>query len=525
MFFRHKAILCGLLLLLFACEKREVTNLGPAPEISSFSPEWVVAGEEVALRGSYFGTDKSALEVLLGERVVEIEGELRDTLLQLRVPLDFSVGEVPISLRREGKTTQATSMLRIVEPARPTLIENKTIKLGTFTSAQLSSLLSEVDVSLPGVEKLRFFLRYDVDFYVVNYNTSYKSSPQRASALVSVPRAAPASALLGVCHGTITKNLDAPSVSLASLGTFEPSAVLGDNSRVLNFLYATLASLGYVSVQPDYLGFGESRDVVHPYYYAESLAGDVVDALQAAYALAIKKDISVDGKLYLTGYSQGGHVAMATQRAIEANPRQGLHLQMNVVGAGAYDLEGMLNYLLSQDTFSQPYYLPYLFHAYKSVNAFDILYSTVFKEPYASLIPTLFNKERTGTEINAMLNSDLRQLLADAFRTKALQAPEYAPLIRALKENSLLNWTPKAKLLLYHGKDDTVVPYSNSELTYQRLSARAGEGVVELHELKGDHSSAVVPYAQAFLLAIRAHRTEETTSRRYSSQRISAARP
>ena len=508
MSFRGRVSLCWLLLGVFACREQEAVNLVPAPEIVDFFPRRAAAAERVSLRGRYFGTDKDALRLRLGAKSVEIEGELLDTLLRFRVPVGMPIAEVPVYLRRGEKETQATERLLIVAAAENTLVEDETIKLGTLTRDQLGDVLSEADVTFPGVAQFRIFLRYDLDFYVVRYNTSYRGLRQRASALVSMPRGAPSAALIGVCHGTIAKDLRAPSVSLSALSSFDPATISSGEGGLQTVLFAMMASLGYVCVQPDYLGFGASLEVVHPYYHAESLARDVVDALQAAYGLAAEESVSVDGTLYLTGYSQGGHVAMATQRALEASPRQGMHLQMSVVGAGAYDLEGMLSYILSQNTFSNPCYLSYVLHAYRAVEPdFSVSYGLVFKEPYAGLIPTLFDKERSYTELNAMLSVDLRELLTDKFRAQGMRAAEYAPLREALVRNSLLSWTPKARLLLCHGREDEVVPYNNTEITYERLLARAGEGIVELRPLEGDHSSAIVPYAKEMLIAVETQRS------------------
>ena len=67
-----------------------------------------------------------------------------------------------------------------------------------------------------------------------------------------------------------------------------------------------------------------------------------------------------------------------------------------------------------------------------------------------------------------------------------------------LNENSLVNqWYPKAGMYMYHGLDDTTVPYSNSETTYQKLIAN-GASTNQLHfiSLEGDHGTAIKPYVE-----------------------------
>ena len=68
---------------------------------------------------------------------------------------------------------------------------------------------------------------------------------------------------------------------------------------------SVFASYGYAVVVPDYLGLGSSPGY-QAYLHARSEATCVVDALRAGKALCASNKVTLNGQLFLTGYSQGG---------------------------------------------------------------------------------------------------------------------------------------------------------------------------------------------------------------------------
>ena len=88
----------------------------------------------------------------------------------------------------------------------------------------------------------------DIEIYKVTYNTQYNTLPIIASGLVVLPKTTQEVGMLSFQHGTITKYDDAPSNFSA-----------GDYNTVA---YAAMASVGFIGVIPDYLGFGSSTSVL-----------------------------------------------------------------------------------------------------------------------------------------------------------------------------------------------------------------------------------------------------------------------
>src|SRR4029077_12423621 len=132
-----------------------------------------------------------------------------------------------------------------------------------------------------------------------------------ASAALIVPTGAGAS-----CTG------ERPIVEYAHGTTTERSFNMADMQNAETLLLAALfATQGYIVVAPNYAGYDTSTLPYHPYLIGDQQSKDMIDALTAARAalpLASLTTVQDSGQLFLIGYSQGGYVAMATQRAMQA---------------------------------------------------------------------------------------------------------------------------------------------------------------------------------------------------------------
>jgi hypothetical protein len=184
---------------------------------------------------------------------------------------------------------------------KPVLIQSTRIL--SRSAGELKTFLSTSGLSLSSE------LTYDVDLYKVTYRTMYKNEEITASGLVILPKTTTTVGMVSFQHGTITAQSEAP--------TNLPL----NNSQLI--LYAALGSAGFIGVVPDFIGFGESSDIFHPYYVEEVTASAVIDNLKAAKELAAKNNVKFNQKLLLAGYSQGGYATMATHKSIEENGLSG----------------------------------------------------------------------------------------------------------------------------------------------------------------------------------------------------------
>jgi pimeloyl-ACP methyl ester carboxylesterase len=345
------------------------------------------------------------------------------------------------------------------------------------TTAQQLKLL----IQFSGIDVDPNALQYDIEIYKVVYNTDYDGGSINASGLIAVPKTNEAVGMLSFHHGTITNRDDAPSNFSAS-----------DYNAVS---YAAMASVGFIGVIPDYLGFGTSSSILHPYYVEDLTASSILDMLKAATELAQQKSVQFNSKLFLAGYSEGGYATMAVHKAIEENPLDDFTLVASFPGAGGYDLKGMQEYIFEQPEYDDPHYIAYMARAYQIHYEKDNLLTDFFKEPYASRIPGLFDGQKGADAINAQLTPIMADLIQADLLSNIDTDADYQYLVDAFNENSLIDWTPQVKMFMYHGLSDTTVPYENSVDTFNKLlSNGASTSVISLTPLEGTHSSAIEPY-------------------------------
>ena len=139
-----------------------------------------------------------------------------------------------------------------------------------------------------------------------------------------------ASAVLMVPTGTAARCTGARPIVLHAHGTaveqrynmadFTDSTNPGYNeSQVIAAMYA---SQGYIVVAPNYAGYDISNLGYHPFLVASQQTKDMLDALTAAKAAlpTLLTPTTASGKIYVSGYSQGGYVALATHKAMVTDP-------------------------------------------------------------------------------------------------------------------------------------------------------------------------------------------------------------
>ncbi len=172
-----------------------------------------------------------------------------------------------------------------------------------------------------------------VDFYDLSFATvgGAGETTESSGALMVPTGAAPA------CSGP------RPIVLYAHGTEFLQTANIADITNPANaegaLIAAAFAAQGYIVVAPNYAGYDISTLGYHPYLNATQQSGEMLDALSAARTVlpkTLSSATSDSGKLFLTGYSQGGHVAMATQRAMLA---AGMTVTAAAPMSGPYALE------------------------------------------------------------------------------------------------------------------------------------------------------------------------------------------
>lgn len=320
--------------------------------------------------------------------------------------------------------------------------------LQTFEKDQILML-----ASFPALKDYKDYVKYGIELYRVSYFTTYQDRKIQASGLLCIPKDLKEEApLLAGLHGTIIKNSQAPT-------NFKN---ISDMSRAELF-----ASMGFITAIPDYIGFGDSEDIFHPYYDYLHSGRAVTDMLLATREFLDELEIPYQNNLFITGYSEGGYTAVATLKYLEGSDID-FNLKATAAGAGGYNIKDMMKYVLEKKRYNAPAYLVYIIYAYNLTNNWNRPLTDFFREPYASQIPAFANGSSTIGEINGQLPENLEELLNPEF-LRGLKEGTEIEFIEAVKQNSVNDWAPRSPIRLYHEKDDEIIPIANSEETYKSM--------------------------------------------------------
>lgn len=321
-------------------------------------------------------------------------------------------------------------------------------------------------------------------------------------------------------HGTTTSR----GYNIADI-TDPNNAAAGE----LGLIAAMFAAQGYIVVAPNYAGYDTSPLTYHPYLNAKQQAGEMIDSLKAARKalpnVPAGVQVSDNGKLFVTGYSEGGHVAMATMKAMQEQkmtvtagaPLSGPYAMamfgdavfggnVNVGGtvfgpllATSYQRSYGNIYSQPSDLYAAPY-SGYVDSLLPSSMGFNELLSSgklpqtaLFEQTpsgiYASLAaispasPTfafafapsnylISTPYRAGYLADAQANPD-GAIANTTFMPAA--APAH-PLRSALKKNDLRGYIPAMPMLMCGGGNDPTVFFKNTDVMAGLLSAAAGSG-------------------------------------------------
>lgn len=397
-------------------------------------------------------------------------------------------------------------------PPRGTLVEAPPPRVDSVSVADLAN---ELGATIEGQALLQLTGQpaCRVDVHHLKYHTVAPGDvPTTASGALFVPAGIEPECqgerpILLYAHGTTTER------------AFNMADIRNEDRIEAILMVASFAAHGYIVVAPNYVGYDGSSDY-HPYLNADQSAKDMIDALTAARSALPTADAPTtraSAQLFVTGYSQGGHAAMATHRALEA---AGMPITASAPMSGPYALAAFGDAVFyGQVNASAPLLLTMLMTGYQQ--AYGNIYATpteAFEAQYASGIESLlpstqprsalfeqgllphdhlfsatppdpaFASYTPATEPAELANVFAlgfgpNHLITNSYRLAYLQdaqanpdggfptttnglpaeAPAH-PLRQAFKTNDLRNWTPKAPVFMCAGSEDPTVFYMNTQL-------------------------------------------------------------
>ncbi len=318
------------------------------------------------------------------------------------------------------------------------------------TKDNITSVIALAAAQDPALVTLIPDVQSGVNCYSIKYRTKFQGKDVVASGLVWIPSVPGDYPILSLQNGTNTLHSAAPSA---------------DPENLIFQLIGYMASAGYVVVMPDYLGFGASKNMLHPYLHKESTVITVIDMFRAVaeFDEDIAKDITISNECFLLGYSQGGWATLALLEELEQRHASEFTVKAAVCGAGPYDLLWFNNYVMGLENYPGTIFLGYLAHAYTTYELYPNPVTEIINETYAVKLPQLYNGTHDGGYISGQLTSSVSGFFTPGYLAGYATAPEYAGVRQALKDNSIKAWKSNVPLAFIHGTWDNIVMPAISE--------------------------------------------------------------
>ncbi|MBY0396277.1 MAG: hypothetical protein K2X91_07380 [Thermoleophilia bacterium] len=389
-----------------------------------------------------------------------------------------------IALQRRSFLTAvgATTALgaRAAEPGRPA---------AGFAPATLKSaerIATDTADAIYGRHKVaatKPWIRRDVDVYRITYATRDTDGAEVvASGAVLVPKGVEAAPLMAYGRGTIvpvTGEENAPSYYRRE----KIQDVYGDHYE-MSYLAATFASAGYVVAAPDAIGYGASKGREHPYIHAASLAWTSLDMLRATREFLASGPVRHDGRLFITGWSEGGLCGMALHHLIESTCPDEFPVTASSLLAGTYAISAQIHLFCSYEEDYPECAINYwklrtACRVYKLPRPFD----RTVRPDYARMLEK---------DVLAPVPKDPRAGLDPDFRARFLDGRE-PEMEAALRDSDRYDWGPRAPVFLHHGTRDDIVPFFCAQMAFEAMRRR-GARVALRPYLGQDHYRPAEPY-------------------------------
>lgn len=396
-----------------------------------------------------------------------------------------------------------------MDPQPGQLTQSPPQKVGSFTASDLLSMLSGNSDAAQLLKLTAFAPVCTVTVYHLQYETvgGQGETTTASGALMAPggpdPSCQGARPVVMYAHGTSPDK----AYNIADVATNAEGQLLA----------AVFAAQGDIVIAPNYAGYDTSTLSYHPYLVAAQQSHDMMDALTAARSAFSMLGVSASTKLFVTGYSQGGYVALATVRAMQAagmtvtaaGPMSGpyaLSAFGDAIFMGQVNGSAVLNFTLVTSAYQHSYgnvygsptdvfsaqYAPNIATLLPTTTTTSNLYaqgllpqnalfdSTPPAPQYASITPATTPANLAPAfalgfgpnplVINAYRLTWLQDALAHpdgGFPTTTTNVPPTGSgvgLRQDLATNDLRNFNPSMPLLLCGGDNDPTVFYSNTQL-------------------------------------------------------------
>ncbi|MFZ6692412.1 alpha/beta hydrolase family protein [Undibacterium sp. SXout20W] len=241
-----------------------------------------------------------------------------------------------------------------------------------------------LNAAQPGLTQIVGTPVCSISTYYMKYNTvGSKGEPTTATGAIFVPSGSAAQCsgprpVVAYAHGTTVTQ----SFNMANLQSNQEAVLVA----------ATFAAQGFIVVAPNYAGYDLSSLPYTGYLDAAQQSNDVIDSVRAARQAFPTIGAQDSGKLFLTGYSQGGFVALATQKSMQNNYPSEFKVTALAGGSGPYATELLADAIFAvSPNLGGTAFLPLITNAWQA--HYGNIYtngspSNIYASPYAANVLT-----------------------------------------------------------------------------------------------------------------------------------------
>lgn len=270
------------------------------------------------------------------------------------------------------------------------------------------------------------------------------------SGMISWPQNKPAKGIILLPHFTIAAQKEAPTVK----GTGEEKSFQED----------------FVLLMPDYIGFGASKERIHPYLHGELTAQNTIDMYLHALPVldSLQLGIALDS-IYIVGFSQGGATAVWTLKRLEEHYADRIHVKKCFAGSGPYDVTATYDEAVRKNRIGMPMTVPMLVQgtseAYGLNLSLEHFFTPAMQRVYARDIKDM---DKTVAQVFfRTLNHRLSHWMTPEGMNR--NDPQTKRLYEGLRRSSLVtdsicpSWTPRTPMYVFHSTNDDIVTFRCAE--------------------------------------------------------------
>lgn len=279
-----------------------------------------------------------------------------------------------------------------------------------------------------------------------------------------------------------------------------------------------------LTIMPDYLGYGLTRHLSHPYLNHEICAVNSVDALQSGYTLfsdLSSADMKEDWELSVLGASQGGGNALAVHKYIDTHNdfANTWNFSHSYCAVGPHNPSLTIEKYFESGKSALPVVFPMtiksMFDSYPEIlgkYTEEMMYSENYLRIKDTIDAMLESKNYSNYEIALVLLENVKVTVDENIAPDEIYLTDILSevmldedseivkdLYRCLEKNNLTTgWTPSHPIKLFYGKGDRVVPYENS-ISVQEAFGSEKVTLIEADETL-DHQAITVMWMLNVLL-------------------------